>query len=115
MHHATRGRVRLVNTQAGFSLAEVVVAMTLLSIGTLAVAATGLVAAEAFTRAELQERVLRDAEAILDSLIASPQSTAGARNVHGALLVWTAGDSTGALTMRVKLPARAPFEIAAQR
>jgi prepilin-type N-terminal cleavage/methylation domain-containing protein len=105
----------MVALRAGFSLAEVIVAMTLLSIGTLAVAATGFVAAEAFTRAEMQERVLRDAEAILDSLIALPQSGAGARSLHGASLVWTAGDSTGSVTLRVTLPDRPPFEIKAQR
>lgn len=105
----------MVRLQSGFSLAEVIVAMTLLSIGTLAVAATGFVSAQAFSRAELQERVLREAEAILDSLVASPQSGAGARTMHGASLVWTAADSTAAVTMRVTLPARPPFELTAQR
>lgn len=101
--------------RSGFSLAEVIVAMTLLSIGTLAVAATGFVAAQAFTQAELQERVSREAEAILDSLVASPQSGAGARTMNGASLVWTAADSGGVVTMRVTLPARSPFELTAQR
>jgi prepilin-type N-terminal cleavage/methylation domain-containing protein len=104
-----------VKARPGFSLAEVIVAMTLLSIGTLAVAATGFVAAEAFTRAELQERVLREAETILDSLVALPHSGAGGRAMHGASLTWTASDSTGAVTMGVMLRDRPPFEITAQR
>jgi prepilin-type N-terminal cleavage/methylation domain-containing protein len=105
----------MVTVRAGFSLAEVIVAMTLLSIGTLAVAATGFVAAQAFTRAEMQEQVLRGAEQILDSLAALPGNAAGARDIHGAHLAWTAADSASAITMLVNLPDRPSFQLSAQR
>ncbi|HEY0809272.1 MAG TPA: prepilin-type N-terminal cleavage/methylation domain-containing protein [Longimicrobiales bacterium] len=105
----------MVSRRRGFTLAEVIVAMTLLSICTLAVAATGLVAARAFTQAEIQERVLREAESILDSLAAGPTNSAGTRELAGARLSWTATDSSSAVVMRVKIPNQPPFEIRAMR
>ena len=105
----------MVRMRRGFTLAEVIVAMTLLSICTLAVAATGLVAARAFTQAEIQERVLREAENIIDSLAAEPANGAGTRELAGAHLSWTTADSSSAVAMRVKLPNQPPFEIRATR
>jgi len=105
----------MVSRSSGFTLVEVVVAMTLLSIATLGIAATGFVAAQAFTRAEIQERVLSEAERILDSLHALPTNGAGTRDLVDAPLSWGAADSTGVVVLRVHLPGRPAFDLAAVR
>jgi prepilin-type N-terminal cleavage/methylation domain-containing protein len=105
----------MVNARAGFSLTEVVVAMTLLSIAALGVAATALVAVQSFTRAEAQQHVLRTAEAVLDSLLALPGNSGGTRPVHTSRLHWTAADSTGSITMTVTTPYRGALQLSGQR
>jgi prepilin-type N-terminal cleavage/methylation domain-containing protein len=105
----------MVKTEPGFSLVEVIVAMTLLSIGTLAVAGTGFIAAATFTRAEMQERVLREAENVLDSVVALQASAAGTRRLRGGALSWSASDSAGTVTMQVSTSGRPPFQISAVR
>ena len=92
-----------------FSLAEVIVAMTLLSIGSLAVTATSIVSVQTFTRAELQENALRDAEAILDSLLTAQSVSAGSRATAHFTLSWTVSDSTGVVTVAANVNGRAPF------
>jgi len=89
--------------------------MTLVSIGMLAVAATGLMAAFSFTRAEMRERALQDAETILDSLAALRSNANGARNAHGAHITWTSGDSLSAVVVRITWPDREPAELIARR
>lgn len=91
----------MVRARAGFTLAEVVVAMTLLCVAGLGVAATGLVAIQTFTRAELQEQALRAGEIVLDSLLARPANTAGARSLPQAQLTWNAADSTTTLRLTI--------------
>ena len=49
--------------RAGFSLAEVIVAMTLLCVAGLGVAATGLVAIQSFTRADAVDPIIEYAHA----------------------------------------------------
>lgn len=101
--------------RGGFSLAEVIVAMTLLSIGTLGVAATGLVAAHAFTRAEMRERTLHHAESILDSLAALRASSSGTRTLYGAEVSWSAADSISPIVLRITWRDREPIELVAER
>jgi hypothetical protein len=88
--------------------------MTLLSIGMLAVAATGFYAARAFTDVEMRERVLREAESVLDSLVTLGPKGTGSRPLHGAVLSWIAGDSN-VVTVRVSWPPRPPLELKAVR
>lgn len=102
-------------SRAGFSLAEVIVAMTLLSIGTLGVAATGLLAALSFTRAEMRERALHDAESVLDSLTSLRSNGPGARHAHGAHITWAAGDSLSQVIVRITWPDRAPVQLVGSR
>ena len=59
----------MVAPRAGFTLAEVIVSMTLLAVAALGVAATALVAVQSFTRAELQQIVLREAEWLYDHYV----------------------------------------------
>jgi prepilin-type N-terminal cleavage/methylation domain-containing protein len=92
--------------RAGFSLAEVVVSIMLLSIVAVGVAAGGVAAAQMFTRAEVQERVLREAEAILDSLVVLRVNGAGTRALFQSRISWTAADSAGTITITVQMPAR---------
>ena len=105
----------MVTARPGFTLAEVVVAMTLLSVAALGVAATALLAVQSFTRAEMQQHVLREAEAVLDSLLSLPQNGAGSRSVHTALLSWNAADSVGAITLTVRNPHRGQLQLMGQR
>ena len=99
----------------GFSVVEVIVAMTLLSVGSLAVAATGIVSLQTFTRAELQERALRDAEALLDSLVAGTSVSAGARSTPRVEMTWPSADSTGVVTVTVQIDRRVTFELRGSR
>jgi prepilin-type N-terminal cleavage/methylation domain-containing protein len=105
----------MVNTRAGFTLAEVIVAMTLLAIGALGVAATALVAVQSFARAEMQQSVLREADAVLDSLLALPGNAAGSRTVHVARLSWNAADSAGAIILTIATPHRGAIQLKGQR
>ena len=102
-------------TRPGFTLVEVIIAMALLAIAALGVAATALVAVQSFTRAEMQESVLREAEAIMDSLLALPDNSAGTKPIHAARLSWNAADSTGAITLNVVTPYRGAFQLSGQR
>lgn len=104
----------MVTARAGFTLAEVVVAMTLLCVAGLGVAATGLVAIQTFTRAELQEQALRQGEIVLDSLLALPTNTAGARFLPQAQLTWNAADSATTLIVTI-LYGRETIELIGER
>ena len=105
----------MVAARPGFSLAEVIVAMTLLSIAALGIAATGPVAVQSFTRAEMQQSVLREAESILDSLLVLPRNAGGSRAVHTSLVQWTAADSADAITLTVRTPHRGSIQLTGQR
>jgi Tfp pilus assembly protein PilV len=102
-------------TRGGFSLAEVIVGMTLLCVAGLGVAATGLVAIQSFTRAEQQERLLHESEALLDSLLALPHNSAGTRLHPYGQIAWSAADSNAHIVLQV-VPARgAPYELVSGR
>ena len=90
--------------RAGFTLTEVIVAMTLLSVAALGVAATALVAVQSFSAAQLQERTLREAEQVLDSLLVLPGYTAGARGIGPAQIRWPASDTTGSVRLLIAWP-----------
>lgn len=92
--------------RAGFSLAEIVVALALLSIVAIGVAGSGVAAAQIFRSAELHERALRAGESILDSLLSLPIHGAGTRNVQQARITWLAADTTGATTLTITVNAR---------
>lgn len=105
----------MVSARPGFSLTEVIVAMLLLSIAALGLAATALVAVQSFTRAEVQQQVLREAESVLDSLLSLGSNSAGSRSVHTSRLSWTAADSSGAITLTVLTPYRGAWQLSGQR
>ena len=105
----------MVSARPGFSLTEVIVSMTLLSIAALGVAATALVAVQSFTRAEIQQNVLREAEAVLDSLLALPQNAAGTRDMFTSRIQWNAADSAAVITVTVTTPHRGAIKLHGQR
>lgn len=93
-------------TRAGFTITEVVVAMTLLAVAALGVAATALVAVQSFSQAELQERAIREAEHVLDSLLVQPVNSAGTRQIGPARISWPASDTSATVTVRIALQGR---------
>jgi Tfp pilus assembly protein PilV len=105
----------VVSARPGCSLVEVVVAMTLLAVTALGVAATALVAVQSFTSAELQERTLREAEQVLDSLVALPAYHAGVRAVGPARIRWPASDTTGAVQVMIAWPDHTILQLVAQQ
>ena len=97
----------------GFSLVEVIVAMTLLSIGLLGIAATGAMSARMLSQAELSEDITVAAQNVLDSLITHNVRGTGAQRVRNVQLEWSASDHDVLIT--TTLPGRQPFELRAAR
>jgi prepilin-type N-terminal cleavage/methylation domain-containing protein len=97
----------------GFSLVEVIVAMTLLSIGLLGIAATGALSARMLSQAELSEDITLAAQNVLDSLITNNIRGAGAQRVRNVRLEWSASDHVVLVT--TTLPGQQPYELRAAR
>ena len=77
--------------RSGFGLVELLVALTILGAGILAVAGTALVAAHRLRSAELQQEAVLVAAGILDSLVfAGPPVTPAARQVGRLGVSWDA-------------------------
>ena len=89
-------------TRAGFSLVEVIVALTLLSVGILGVAAGGILATRLLRAAELQETVTNDARALLDSLLEYNVIGAGSDSSSRYRVDWTAGRDTVAVMVNTR-------------
>lgn len=97
----------------GFSLVEVVVALTLLSAGLLAVASTAFMATRLQIKAQQQERATQLASSLADSLIAFRVTGSGASNVQGIDLAWTATQLEVAVTALT--PGALPFTLRVSR
>lgn len=91
--------------QQGFSLVELVVAMTILTISLVGLAGAAAVAHRSFTGAEALEHGTDAAAFVLDSLMREPAPTHGERRFGSATATWTVvADSTStgiALTVRI--------------
>lgn len=79
-------------SRAGFSLVEVIVAMVLLSVGMLAIAGSGVLAAQLLREAEAQEEMMTRATSVLDSLVIE-RGGAGRYQTARYRLEWSAADS----------------------
>jgi prepilin-type N-terminal cleavage/methylation domain-containing protein len=90
----------------GLSLVEVIVSIALLSVVAIAVASSGVVAAQTFARAELHERVVREAEATMDSLLMLRINAGGSKTIHAARITWSAADSAAPIELIIHLPER---------
>ena len=79
----------------GFSLVEVVVALCLLSVGLLAAAATGNLAASWMRRAEAEQDAVTMASQVMDSLLAEADVASGELVAGRIALRWTAAGAGG--------------------
>jgi prepilin-type N-terminal cleavage/methylation domain-containing protein len=86
----------------GFSLVEVIVAMTLLAIGLLGVSAAGLLSARLLNEAQLREAAVNRANSVLDSVMINGLQGGDLVQVEPYRLEWLASDS--AITVTVVLP-----------
>jgi prepilin-type N-terminal cleavage/methylation domain-containing protein len=73
----------------GFGLVELIVALTVFSVGVLALAGAAAMAQRAFASAEAIERAAHVAAAVIDSLLRQPSPAAGQRIQPGASARWT--------------------------
>jgi prepilin-type N-terminal cleavage/methylation domain-containing protein len=88
----------------GFSLVELVVALTLFSVGVLGLAAAAATTQRAFAAAESMERAARAAAAVLDSLVRTAQlDGAGERSAYGTHVRWNV--ATDSLFARIHVQA----------
>jgi prepilin-type N-terminal cleavage/methylation domain-containing protein len=78
-----------VTARPGLSLVELIVAMTLLSVGVLGLAGAAAVAQRSFAGAEALERAAHAAAVVLDSLMREPRPYDGERSVHDSTVRWT--------------------------
>lgn len=76
--------------RVGHSLAELIVAVTVLGVALGAVSATAVVGAGRTRDAALRQEAVRHAAAALDSLLAAPVAQDGERLLPGLHLYWTA-------------------------
>lgn len=87
----------------GFSLVEVIVALTLLSVGLLAVAGTAGLAATLARDAEMQEEGAFIASQIIDSLAVASAPASGRQQRGPFQLEWTVTPTERALTIGVRV------------
>lgn len=85
----------------GFSLVEVIVAMTLLSIGLLAVAASGLAAARLMSASHAAEHAAAMVSSLADSLIQTRAVGSGNSATGSLQLRWTAELAKDSLTRTI--------------
>jgi prepilin-type N-terminal cleavage/methylation domain-containing protein len=102
---------------AGFSLVELIVAMTLVAFGLVAVAGAALLAERTMAEAEVIERITREAATVLDSLAAHPNPASGVRDARGLLLRWVVEPDSFGTRLRLQAalqrggrPVRLEFE-----
>ena len=99
--------------RAGFTIVEVIVALTLLSIGLLAVASSAGSAALLLRRSELQEEAAFVAAQVLDSLAVTADPASGVQTRGAFQLEWTVTRELRTLT--ISLTVRAPGERTARQ
>ncbi len=95
--------------RAGFSLAEVLVGVSILTFGLLSLSAAAAGGIVRNVRAREEARYWADAQEVIDSLMASgfANVTSGSAVVRGRPITWTAGSDTVApklLTVLVRRP-----------
>jgi prepilin-type N-terminal cleavage/methylation domain-containing protein len=89
--------------RAAFSLVELVVALTIFSIGVLGLVGAATVAHGSFGSAEAVERGGRAASLVLDSLFAVPAPESGSAVVAGTPLRWQVRDDSAAVHVELQL------------
>jgi prepilin-type N-terminal cleavage/methylation domain-containing protein len=97
----------------GFSLVEVIVAMTLLSIGMLAVAASGVLTTRLLNDAQLRAYMVARASGVLDSIITYDLQGAGQLAGPRYRIEWSAGGRE--VTVHARGADSLDFELRARR
>lgn len=92
---------------AGFSLIELIVALTILSITLLGLAGAAAVAYRSFTDAEVIEHATEAAAAVLDSLLREPAPRGGVREEPGRRMQWQVREDS--LFMHIDLTITVPL------
>ncbi|NJD11734.1 MAG: type II secretion system protein [Gemmatimonadetes bacterium] len=77
-------------SRGGFTLVEVIVATTLLSVAVLCVAASGTLASSLLRTAQREEAAARVAQSLMDSLVLTPDPRAGTRADGPMTVTWSA-------------------------
>lgn len=91
---------------AGFTLVEVIVALTLLSVGVLAVAASGVAAARLITSAHRSEFVNSTALTLVDSLGAGGAIGSGRLETADVHLMWSSTLSPDSMLLSIVVRGR---------
>lgn len=89
----------------GFSLVELIVAMTILSLGVLVLAAAGTYAQRTFSDAAAIDRAARAAALVLDSLMRVPAPQDGVRSTDGVTIRWDTSAGDGVTLIRADVEA----------
>jgi Tfp pilus assembly protein PilV len=93
-------------TRCGFGIVELVVAMSLLAVGMLALAAAATAAAHRIGIADARERATRVTAILADSLLAAPRPAAGQRLYDGVPVRWTIGGDAVLLVVDLEADVR---------
>lgn len=93
-------------SRTGFGMIELIVALTILSIGLLGLAAAAAVAQRSFTGSHAVEQGADAAALVLDSLLREPAPVPGSRAIGRASVTWSvANDSAAAvIVLSVNVP-----------
>jgi prepilin-type N-terminal cleavage/methylation domain-containing protein len=81
---------------SGFGLIELIVALTVFSVGMLALTGAATMAQRAFASAAAIERAAHLAAAVIDSLLRQPLPAGGERTQPGAIARWTIASDSAA-------------------
>ena len=82
-------------TRRGFSLIEVLIAMTLLGIALLGVAGSAAMASQVMRQAQMRERSTLQALQIIDSLTRVPKPAPGQRTIGNLTVRWDITPTSG--------------------
>lgn len=90
----------------GFSLVELLVALTVFGAGVLGIAAAAMLASGVLRRAAAEQDATRYAALLLDSIATASTIASGMTEAAGLRAVWTAdADDTGLLLVEVRVSA----------
>lgn len=93
-------------SRSGFGLLELILALTLLSVGVLALAAAALTAQQNIATADATERAARTAAMVLDSLMTVASPASGSRSAGDVTTLWTVAPGDGVLDIALEVGVR---------